>query len=150
MARILIGTSGWHYESWRGPFFPKVFPLKRQRQYYSDQFSTTELNGVFYRTPSLESVRAWRMQTGENFVFAWKASKFITHRKRLSSNSVNSLALIEERLSLLGSKAGPVLFQLPPNFEADAERLASSSDCSRRSDATASNLGTPAGTSLPS
>jgi uncharacterized protein YecE (DUF72 family) len=124
MTRILIGTSGWHYDSWRGPFFPKSLPLKNQLQYYAGQFLTTELNGVFYRTPSLEAVKAWQGQTGQEFVFAWKASKFITHWKRLSNNSVNSLALIEERLSLLGEKAGPVLFQLPPNFEADAERLA--------------------------
>ena len=70
-------------------------------------------------------MKGWREQTGDDFVFAWKASKFITHWKRLSENSVNSLALIEERLRLLDDKAGPVLFQLPPNFEADAERLAS-------------------------
>ena len=124
MARVLIGTSGWHYDSWRGPFFPKHLPLAKQLQYYAGQFPTTELNGVFYRTPSLDTVKAWRAQTGKGFIFAWKASKFITHWKRLSNNSVNSLALIEERLSLLGNKAGPVLFQLPPHFEADAERLA--------------------------
>jgi uncharacterized protein YecE (DUF72 family) len=124
MAHVLIGTSGWHYDSWRGPFFPKNLPLKNQLQYYAGQFGTAELNGVFYRTPSLEVVKAWRSQTGPDFVFAWKASKFITHWKRLSDNSVNSLALIEERLSLLGKKAGPVLFQLPPNFEADPGRLA--------------------------
>ena len=125
MARILIGTSGWHYDSWRGPFFPNDLPLKQQLEYYASRFPTTELNGVFYRTPSLDAVKAWRAQTGEDFIFAWKASKFITHWKRLSNNSVNSLELIEERLSLLGSKAGPVLFQLPPNFTANAERLAS-------------------------
>ncbi len=125
MARVRVGTSGWHYESWRGPFFPKGLPLKHQLQHYSEQFETAELNGVFYRTPSFEAVKGWRAQTGNDFVFAWKASKFITHWKRLSGNSINSLALIEERLSLLGGKAGPVLFQLPPNFEADAERLAS-------------------------
>jgi uncharacterized protein YecE (DUF72 family) len=124
MARVLIGTSGWHYDSWRGPFFPKGLPLKNQLQYYAIQFPTTELNGVFYRTPSLETVRTWRVQTGHDFVFAWKASKFITHWKRLSRNSANTLALIEERLCQLGTKAGPVLFQLPPNFEADAGRLA--------------------------
>jgi uncharacterized protein YecE (DUF72 family) len=124
MTRILIGTSGWRYDSWRGPFFPKNLPPKDQLKYYAGQFCTTELNGVFYRTPSLEAVKAWRAQTGPDFVFAWKASKFITHWKRLSDNSVNSLALIEERLALLGNKAGPVLFQLPPNFEADAGRLA--------------------------
>lgn len=125
MARILIGTSGWHYDSWRGPFFPKGLPLKYQLQYYASQFQTTELNGVFYRTPTYEAVKSWRAQTGKNFVFAWKASKFITHWKRLSHNSVNSLELVEERLSLLGNKAGPILFQLPPNFKADADRLVS-------------------------
>src|SRR6185437_5334626 len=125
MARVLIGTSGWHYESWRGPFFPKGLPLKEQLEHYSEQFETTELNGVFYRTPSLDAVKTWRTQTGDDFVFAWKASKFITHWKRLSGNSANSIALIEERQAILGEKAGPVLFQLPPNFEADADRLLS-------------------------
>jgi uncharacterized protein YecE (DUF72 family) len=124
MARVLIGTSGWHYDSWRGPFFPKGLPLKNQLQYYSSQLPTAELNGVFYRTPTREAVRAWREQTGKNFVFAWKASKFITHWKRLSDKSVNSLELLENRLSLLGPKAGPILFQLPPSFEADPDRLA--------------------------
>jgi uncharacterized protein YecE (DUF72 family) len=124
MARVLVGTSGWHYDSWRGPFFPKGLRAKDQLQYYASQLPTTELNGVFYRTPSLDAVSAWSAQTGQDFVFAWKASKFITHWKRLSDNCANSLALMEERLSLLGEKAGPILFQLPPNFAADAERLA--------------------------
>jgi uncharacterized protein YecE (DUF72 family) len=110
MTRVLIGTSGWHYDSWRGPFFPKGLPLKNQLQYYASQFATAELNGVFYRTPTPEAVKSWRDQTGNDFVFAWKASKFITHWKRLSVNSVNSLELLEDRLSLLGDKAGPVLF----------------------------------------
>jgi uncharacterized protein YecE (DUF72 family) len=123
MARILIGTSGWHYQSWRGPFFPKRLLLKDQLQYYASQFATTELNGVFYRTPTPAAVKGWRQQTGDDFIFAWKASKFITHWKRLSENSVNSLELLEDRLSLLGDKAGPILFQLPPNFSADADRL---------------------------
>jgi uncharacterized protein YecE (DUF72 family) len=125
MARILIGTSGWHYDSWRGPFFPPGLPLKAQLQYYASQFGSAELNGVFYRTPTREAVQSWRDQTGTDFVFAWKASKFITHWKRLSANSANSLELLEDRLSILGKKAGPVLFQLPPNFQADADRLRS-------------------------
>jgi uncharacterized protein YecE (DUF72 family) len=124
MARVLIGTSGWHYGSWRGVFFPKGLPVKNQLQYYASQFSTTELNSVFYRTPTPEAVISWREQTGDDFVFVWKASKFITHWKRLSNNSVNSLELMEDRLILLGNKVGPVLFQLPPNFEANADRLA--------------------------
>ena len=123
MARVLIGTSGWHYDSWRGPFYPKGVTLKDQLRYYASQFQTTELNGVFYRTPTVEAVKSWRRDTGKDFVFAWKASKFITHWKRLSQKSVNSLALLEERLALLGGKAGPILFQLPPNFAADLDRL---------------------------
>lgn len=125
MARILIGTSGWDYGSWRGPFYPKAVTLKKQLAYYASQFQTTELNGVFYRTPTPEAVKGWRRDTGKEFVFSWKASQFITHWKRLSQNSVNSLELLESRLSLLGDKAGPVLFQLPPNFALNHERLAS-------------------------
>jgi uncharacterized protein YecE (DUF72 family) len=100
-------------------------PIKSQLQYYVSQFTTAELNGVFYRTPTREAVRSWSEQTGSDFVFAWKASKFITRWKRLSENSVNSLELLEDRLLLLAEKARPVLFQLPPNFQADPERLAS-------------------------
>ena len=119
-----VGTSGWSYRSWRGPFFPERLAAKHHLEYYASQFETAELNGVFYRTPTPAAVEGWRDQTGPGFVFAWKASKFITHWKRLSQNSVNSLELLEKRLSILGGKAGPVLFQLPPNFEADAARLA--------------------------
>jgi uncharacterized protein YecE (DUF72 family) len=125
MARVLIGTSGWHYDSWRGRFFPDRLPVKNQLQYYASQFATAELNGVFYRTPTQEAVQSWCDQAGDDFVFAWKASKFITHWKRLSENSINSLELLEDRVSLLGAKAGPILFQLPPNFQVDADRLAS-------------------------
>jgi uncharacterized protein YecE (DUF72 family) len=125
MARVLIGTSGWHYDSWRGSCYPAGLPIKAQLQYYASQFETAELNGVFYRTPTPDAVRSWKVQTGRDFVYTWKASKFITHWKRLSANSVNSLELMESRLSLLGDKAGPVLFQLPPNFKADVDRLSS-------------------------
>ncbi|MDB5518939.1 MAG: hypothetical protein JWQ17_5697 [Tardiphaga sp.] len=125
MARILIGTSGWHYDSWRGPFYPPGLTIKQQLQYYASQLDSAELNGVFYRTPTPEAVRSWREQTGHDFVFTWKASKFITHWKRLSDRSINSLQLLESRLSLLGDKAGPILFQLPPNFAVDTDRLAS-------------------------
>jgi uncharacterized protein YecE (DUF72 family) len=123
MARIFVGTSGWSYRSWRGPFFPSEVMVKHHLQFYATQFDSAELNGVFYRTPSLAAVRGWRDGTPQDFVFAWKASKFITHWKRLSDRSRNSLALIEQRLKILGPKAGPVLFQLPAGFEANPERL---------------------------
>lgn len=124
MAKIHIGTSGWHYDSWRGPFFPPGLLIKHQLRYYASQFDTTELNGVFYRTPSTQAVISWREQTGRDFVFSWKASRFITHFKRLSETSADSLKLLEQRLSLLDGKAGPVLFQLPPNMKIDCTRLA--------------------------
>ena len=93
--------------------------------YYAQHFDTCELNGVFYRTPTEEAVRGWREQTPNDFVFAWKASRFITHWKRLTDKCANSLELMELRLRLLGPKAGPVLFQLPPQFQKGRERLAS-------------------------
>lgn len=123
MAMIRIGTSGWHYASWRGPFFPAELMVKHQLSYYASQFGTAELNGVFYRTPSARTVKNWRDVTGNDFVFAWKASRFITHWKRLSAASADSMKLLDQRLSLLGDKAGPVLFQLPPTMTADHERL---------------------------
>jgi uncharacterized protein YecE (DUF72 family) len=123
--QVWIGTSGWTYSGWRGPFYPESIPKVRWLEWYGTQFSTTEVNGSFYRTPSLEAVRNWRRGVPERFLFAWKASKFITHWKRLSSQSKNSVALMGTRLKALGKKRGPVLFQLPARFVADRERLAS-------------------------
>jgi len=125
MAKVLVGTSGWHYGSWKGPFFPPTLKQKEWLLFYTRQFPTTELNGVFYRTPTAEAVKGWRDQTPDDFIFAWKASKFITHWKRLSDRSANSLELLESRISILKHKAGPILFQLPPRFEINYDRLAS-------------------------
>ena len=124
MGELRIGTSGWHYASWWGPFFPTDIRKKDALRYYSSQFRATELNAPFYRTPTLEAVRSWVEQTPDDFAFAWKASKFITHWKRLLPHSRNSLELLETRLQVLGRKCGPVLFQLPPRFTADRARLA--------------------------
>jgi len=125
MARVWIGTSCWTYDGWRGPFYPEDIAKKRWLNWYATQFSTTEINGSFYRTPSLEAVEAWRKETPDEFLFAWKASKFITHWKRLTEKCQNSIELMETRLKVLEPKVGPVLFQLPARFKADRERLAS-------------------------
>jgi uncharacterized protein YecE (DUF72 family) len=125
MSKIRIGTSGWTYDGWRGPFYPKEVPKKDWLAWYGRRFQTAEINGSFYRTPSLEAVRAWRDHTPAHFVFAWKASKFITHWKRLSEKSANSIQLMETRLEALSPKVGVVLFQLPPQFAKQRERLAS-------------------------
>ena len=124
MSALAIGTSGWTYDGWRGPFYPPDVPKKDWLRYYATRFPTTEINGSFYRTPSLEAVQAWREQSPQDFLFAWKASKFITHWKRLTEKCENSIALMETRLKILGPKLGPVLFQLPPQFTANPERLA--------------------------
>jgi uncharacterized protein YecE (DUF72 family) len=139
MARVLIGTSGWHYDSWRGPFFPIGLPIKSQLQFYASQFSSAELNGVFYRTPTREAVESWRFQTGKDFLFAWKASKFITHWKRLSESSANSLELLEDRLSLLGNKVGPILFSSHRTSKRTQIGSMAFSGCCRASAGTASN-----------
>ena len=109
MARIVVGTSGWHYASWRGPFFPDKLLARHQLRYYASQFDTTELNGVFYRTPTEAAVKGWHAETGKNFVFAWKASKFITHWKRLSENSESSIELL-------------VSFELSPRHRSCSDR----------------------------
>ena len=119
-----IGTSGWHYQSWWGPFFPEGLRKKDALGFYVTRFNATELNAPFYRTPTLEAVQGWFDNTPDNFRFAWKASKFITHWKQLSERCDNSLELLETRLEVLRHKVGPILFQLPPKMEVNRERLA--------------------------
>jgi uncharacterized protein YecE (DUF72 family) len=122
--RVLIGTSGWHYSHWRGRLFPVELPKKEHLRFYARYFSTVELNGVFYRMPTVKTVRGWAEQTPPGFVFAWKASRFLTHIKRLANIDDYSINLMESRLAALGDKCGPVLFQLPPQMKPDRERLA--------------------------
>jgi uncharacterized protein YecE (DUF72 family) len=120
---LYVGTSGWTYSDWRGRFYPEDLPHRDWLSWYARHFIATEVNASFYRTPSLDAVAAWRDQAPEGFRFAWKASKFITHWKRLSDRCENSIELMKSRLAVLGSKCGPILFQLPPNFRVNRERL---------------------------
>jgi uncharacterized protein YecE (DUF72 family) len=112
-AKLYVGTSGWTYRDWRGRFYPEDLPSKDWLSWYAQQFISTEINGSFYRTPSIEAVESWRDRTPSHFRFAWKASKF-----------ENSIELMVSRLVILGQKCGPVLFQLPAHFRAHEERLA--------------------------
>jgi uncharacterized protein YecE (DUF72 family) len=120
----VIGTSGWTYDSWRGPFYPAGCAKKGWLRHYAEIFPSAEINGSFYCTPSLEAVQSWREQTPNDFLFAWKASKYITHWKRLTEKCDNSLELMETRLQVLGPKVAAVLFQLPPQFTCNGDRLA--------------------------
>jgi uncharacterized protein YecE (DUF72 family) len=124
-AKLSLGTSGWMYDDWRGQFYPEDLPKREWLSYYADRFSTVEINSAFYRTPSLEAVRSWRNDTPHDFRFSWKASKFITHWKRLTDKCENSIALMRTRVNVLSPKVSVVLFQLPPQFEKDVERLRS-------------------------
>jgi uncharacterized protein YecE (DUF72 family) len=121
--KIWIGTSGWSYDGWRGALYPEKLPKHDWLRYYGAQFSSAEINASFYRTPSEDAVRAWRRDTPSDFLFAWKASKFMTHWKRLLPTCANSIALMQTRLRLLGPKLGVVLFQLPHRFGKDTGRL---------------------------
>jgi uncharacterized protein YecE (DUF72 family) len=120
---LRVGTSGWHYADWWGPFYPEEVRRKDALSYYASQFRATELNAPFYRTPTPKAVQDWFDATPDDFRFTWKASRFLTHFKKLLVED-ESLKLLDDRIDLLRHKAGPVLFQLPPQMRADRERLA--------------------------
>ena len=121
--RLHVGTSGWHYRHWIGPFYP---PGSRPRDFlpfYVRHFRTAEINRSFYRLPSREAFAAWRDATPPGFLFACKASRFMTHMKKLK-DPAEPVARLFDAIEPLGDKLGPVLFQLPPRWRADPERLA--------------------------
>ena len=123
---MLIGCSGWNYRDWRGPFYPaKGCPPSRWLEFYAREFPTVEVNSTFYRLASRDAVARWVKQTPEEFVFAPKISRYITHIKRLTLLE-QTLPRFYERIEPLTSspKLGPVLWQLPENFHRDDERLA--------------------------
>ena len=123
MGRIRIGTSGWAYKDWNGPFYPEEVKARDRLAYIARRFSTLEINASFYRMPTDKAVAAWREQTPEDFVFAWKASRYITHNKKLT-DPTDSLAYMFQQTKGLGDKLGPILFQLPPNLRRNDQRLA--------------------------
>jgi uncharacterized protein YecE (DUF72 family) len=122
VARYLIGTSGWHYEGWRGDFYPEDLPARKWLAFYAERFPTVELNNSFYHLPTEAAFKNWHDATPDNFTFAVKASRFITHIKRLNDIE-EPLNNFMSRAALLGDKLGPVLFQLPPGFHRDDARL---------------------------
>jgi uncharacterized protein YecE (DUF72 family) len=123
MARLFIGTSGWTYSSWKGIFYPADLPSRRYLQFYSREFSTTEVNYSFYHLPRPSTYKKWAAQVPEHFVFALKASRFITHVKRLVEAEEAWTGFVQNALAL-GPHIGPVLLQFPPSFRCDHKRLA--------------------------
>lgn len=120
--KILIGTSGWKYKHWKGTFYPLGLKEKDQFTYYLDFFDTVELNNSFYRQPSAENFVNWKNAVPDGFTYAVKANRYFTHLKKLKTEA----AAIQESLdniAHLGNRLGPILFQLPPKWNINAERL---------------------------
>jgi uncharacterized protein YecE (DUF72 family) len=125
MKAARIGCSGWAYDDWRGRFYPAREPRRRWLELYAERFETVEVNNTFYRLPKIEAVKAWVEHTPAEFSFAVKASRYLTHIRRLT-DTAEGVRRFYERIEPLQSsgKLGPVLWQLPENFHRDDERLA--------------------------
>lgn len=122
MAHTFIGTSGWTYKHWRGAFYPPDLPQAQWFGYYARHFDTVEVNNTFYRLPEEGTFEAWRAQAPRGFVYAVKASRYITHAKKLKDPE-QPLARLLDRAAHLGPSLGPILYQLPPNWRLNLERL---------------------------
>lgn len=119
---INIGTSGWVYKHWRGRFYPDNLAEKDYLNYYSKRFSTVEVNNSFYHLLSEKAVKNWVKSVPEDFVFVVKASRYITHMKRLKDPESSTLKFFES-IKPFENKLGPILFQLPPKFAFNKERF---------------------------
>jgi uncharacterized protein YecE (DUF72 family) len=123
---VRVGCSGWNYTHWRDVVYPRGLPARRWLEHYATLFGTVEVNTTFYRLPSAAAVGGWAEQTPPEFVFAVKASRYLTHIKRLTDLGPGAGRFFERIEPLLRSpKMGPVLWQLPGNFRRDDERLSS-------------------------
>ena len=124
MGRLYCGTSGWNYQHWKLRFYPEGLPSDKWLSYYGGHFDTVEINNSFYRLPEKATFERWRDQSPDGFTFALKASRYLTHMKKLK-DPADPLERVLTHSSGLGSKRGPVLYQLPPYWHVDLERLRS-------------------------
>ena len=120
--KIHIGTSGWHYKHWKGTFYPENIKEADQFAEYRKHFSTVEINNSFYKLPTLQTFKTWRKTTPSNFVFAVKGSRFISHMKKLNLDK-EGVKKFFSSIRGLGEKIGVILFQLPPKWKVNADRL---------------------------
>jgi len=122
MGRVFVGTSGWNYPHWKRVFYPSDLSSRDWLPFYAQKFPVVEVNYSFYRLPKPSTYKRWSDQTPRNFIFSLKASRFITHVKRLRG-AEEALVLFLENAKSLEEKKGPIFFQLPPSFRADPQRL---------------------------
>jgi uncharacterized protein YecE (DUF72 family) len=121
--RVRVGLSGWTYKSWRGRFYPEGLPHKRELAHIGSIFPTVEINGTFYSMQRPESFGRWAELTPEDFVFSVKGPRFLTHMKRLNDPVAPLGNFVASGVLRLGRKLGPVLWQLPPNFHFNPDKL---------------------------
>ena len=119
---IHIGTSGYNYKHWRGPFYPEDLTQKKWLEFYAERFQTLEINNTFYNLPEKKTFEKWRDSVPQHFTFAVKASRYITHMKKLNEPK-DALLNLFDHVQVLQDKFGPILFQLPPKWNVNIERL---------------------------
>ena len=122
MSKNYIGTSGWSYLHWKNNFYPEGLKSIDWLAYYSNEFPTVEINTTFYHTPREATIEKWHSTAPKDFLFAIKASRYITHLKRLK-DCKESLQFFYKSIAAFKNKTGPILFQLPPSFKINIERL---------------------------
>ena len=120
--RTRVGCSGWEYKHWRGDFYPAEIPKARWFEHYAARFDTVEINNTFYRLPEKDTFARWAARAPTRFLYAVKASRFLTHMKKLKDPE-EPVERLFQRMCALGRHLGPVLYQLPPNFKLDRDRL---------------------------
>lgn len=126
--RLRVGSSGFSYKEWKGPFYPEKLPAKDMLGFYAERLSTVEINSSFYRMPKSEVLESWANTVPSDFKFVLKASRRITHSSRLKESGYDSVDALWEIAQALGPHLGPMLFQLPPNMKKDVGRLRAFTD----------------------
>ena len=121
--KLLAGTSGYAFKEWKGSFYPTDLGQGDWLGYYAGKFPTVEINNTFYRLPKENVLLEWAAQVPEQFTFAIKASQRITHHARIKPECADALAFLLKNTAVLGSRMGPILFQLPPNLKKDLPRM---------------------------
>jgi uncharacterized protein YecE (DUF72 family) len=123
VVELHVGTSGYSYKEWKGPFYPEDLPNKEMLSYYGERLDAVEINNSFYRLPKASVLEAWSEQVPAGFKFSIKASRRITHFTRLKETAREPTEYLLSTVETLGDRLGVLLFQLPPNFKVDLERF---------------------------